>query len=319
MVEEKYMRLRCCGFALPVIAKKHGGARPNTGGARPGAGRPPRFGPKKPKRCALCGGGFYATKSHQRHCELCLVGRYRKLCDHEKPKFASGNERKFCFKCHPKPPPKKSADYKYKAAAERLCAFCGAVFMAVTHRVRFCQMQCRINYGNKAQAERIQACPKIKANRSALRHERTCGWCGVIFKPTAQQSGLNTKFCTIDCQKRSGDKARRDRAKACPILGAARAARQCVSRAFNRAGVSKTKKTEQVLACSLSFFKNHIERQFVPAMTWANRSEWHIDHIVPLSSAKSVDDVYRLNHYSNLRPLWARDNMVKGAKFLTFI
>jgi hypothetical protein len=216
MVEEKYMRLRCCGSALPVIAKKHGGARPNTGGARPGAGRPPRFGPKKPKRCALCGGGFYATKSHQRHCELCLVGRYRKLCDHEKPKFASGNERKFCFKCHPKPPPKKSADYKYKAAAERLCAFCSTVFMAVTHRVRFCQRQCADDSNNgKAKSsdarrcvdcgaewhtsKRVQGqrCSSCKEKAKALRGLFSCLTCG---KETNRR--LTSKDACLYCSRK---------------------------------------------------------------------------------------------------------------------
>ena len=49
-------------------------------------------------------------------------------------------------------------------------------------------------------------------------------------------------------------------------------------------------------------------------MNWDNRSEWHIDHIVPLSSANTEEELIRLCHYTNLQPLWAEDNLKKGGK-----
>jgi hypothetical protein len=58
---------------------------------------------------------------------------------------------------------------------------------------------------------------------------------------------------------------------------------------------------------------DHLERQFLEGMGWRNRSDWHIDHIVPISTARTVDDVIALNQLSNLRPLWAGDNMQKSA------
>jgi hypothetical protein len=53
-------------------------------------------------------------------------------------------------------------------------------------------------------------------------------------------------------------------------------------------------------------------------MTWNNYSHdgWHIDHIVPLSSAKTEEDVIKLCHYSNLQPLWSIDNYKKGNKII---
>ena len=64
--------------------------------------------------------------------------------------------------------------------------------------------------------------------------------------------------------------------------------------------------------------KVHLERQFVKGMGWHNMSEWHIDHIVPLSSfpIAGPDDpnVPRAWALPNLRPLWATDNLRKGAK-----
>jgi len=49
-------------------------------------------------------------------------------------------------------------------------------------------------------------------------------------------------------------------------------------------------------------------------MSWENRGKWHIDHIVPVSSAKTEQDIIKLNHYTNLRPMWASDNIKKSNK-----
>ena len=49
-------------------------------------------------------------------------------------------------------------------------------------------------------------------------------------------------------------------------------------------------------------------------MNWENRGLWHIDHIIPLATAKTEDEIIRLNHYTNLQPLWAIDNLKKGTR-----
>lgn len=79
-------------------------------------------------------------------------------------------------------------------------------------------------------------------------------------------------------------------------------------------GKLKTMHTEMFIGCSFAELKIHVERQFTKGMTWENRDQWHIDHIIPLSTAKTEEDVIRLNHYTNLRPLWAKDNLAKSDK-----
>lgn len=90
--------------------------------------------------------------------------------------------------------------------------------------------------------------------------------------------------------------------------------RRRINNFMKQNGYKKTCKTHEILGCNWDKFKIHVEKQFQPGMSWENRSEWHIDHIIPLASAKTEEDVIRLNHFTNLRPLWAKDNLSKGAK-----
>lgn len=66
---------------------------------------------------------------------------------------------------------------------------------------------------------------------------------------------------------------------------------------------------------SLELF-NYLESKFKPGMTWDNYGVrgWHVDHIIPLASANSLEEIIPLLHYTNLQPLWATENIRKGAK-----
>lgn len=70
---------------------------------------------------------------------------------------------------------------------------------------------------------------------------------------------------------------------------------------------------EGVFGCSKEVFKKHIESMFVEGMSWYNHGEWHLDHIRPLASY-TFEGLPEANHYTNLQPLWAKDNLSKGKK-----
>lgn len=89
--------------------------------------------------------------------------------------------------------------------------------------------------------------------------------------------------------------------------------------ALKAKGTEKKSGTEEIIGCSIAELKRHIEKQFLPGMDWSNRNEWHVDHIVPLSTAKDEADVIALCHVSNLRPMWAADNLKKSSKVLNLI
>jgi len=82
--------------------------------------------------------------------------------------------------------------------------------------------------------------------------------------------------------------------------------------------VTKKNKTFDIVGCTPEFLKEHLEKQFTKGMTWELFGKHiHIDHMIPLSSAKTEEELYKLCHYSNLQPLWAGDNLSKGNKVFT--
>lgn len=80
--------------------------------------------------------------------------------------------------------------------------------------------------------------------------------------------------------------------------------------------IKKNNTTFEIVGCTPEQLKEHLEKQFTKGMSWENRKEWHIDHIIPLSSAKTEEELLKLFHYTNLQPLWATDNIKKGNKLL---
>lgn len=119
-------------------------------------------------------------------------------------------------------------------------------------------------------------------------------------------------------REKNKDKIRQDwrkyklnKKKTCPLFRLSTRIRKTIALSIKNSGLKKSKRTEEILGCSFEFFKAHIESQFQPWMTWDNRGlfngtidfGWDLDHIIPMSSAKTEEDVLRLNHYSNFQPL----------------
>ena len=100
--------------------------------------------------------------------------------------------------------------------------------------------------------------------------------------------------------------------------------RSAISRGFRSVCLKKDIKSIDCLGCSWEEFQDHIQSQFYDRaetgekMTFENHGYygWHLDHIIPISSAKTEEDVIRLSHYTNFQPLWSEDNYEKGDYFL---
>ena len=89
-----------------------------------------------------------------------------------------------------------------------------------------------------------------------------------------------------------------------------------LSRIFRQKGYSKKSRTQEILGCSFDEFKVYLESKFEEWMNWKNRGlyngelkyGWDIDHIIPISTAKTEEDVIELSHYTNLQPLCSKIN-----------
>jgi len=108
----------------------------------------------------------------------------------------------------------------------------------------------------------------------------------------------------------------RNRIKTDPLFKMKRYLRTRTYIAFKNKGYRKTSKTQEMLGIDWEVAKQHIERQFNKGMNWNNYGEWHIDHIIPLSSASTSERLKELCHYTNLQPLWAEDNLSKSDKII---
>jgi superfamily II DNA/RNA helicase len=84
-----------------------------------------------------------------------------------------------------------------------------------------------------------------------------------------------------------------------------------IRQSFKRNGFTKKSRTYMILGCTFEEFKQHLESLWEPWMSWGNYGlyngtsnyGWDIDHIIPSSSAVTEEDVIKLNHYTNLKPL----------------
>jgi hypothetical protein len=109
----------------------------------------------------------------------------------------------------------------------------------------------------------------------------------------------------------------RDRKKNDPLLRLSFNMRSRLKIFLKLNKISKKNLSFNIIGCSPQFLKDYLEQKFTEGMSWDKiGKDIHIDHIIPLSSAKTEEDVYRLCHYTNLQPLWAYDNLSKSDKIL---
>ena len=126
-----------------------------------------------------------------------------------------------------------------------------------------------------------------------------------------------------DSKRKSNLEARKRRRKNNPLLKIQESYSSSLRRAFQSIFKQKNVKSSQVLGCTNEEFREFLESKFYnhpitgEQMSFDNYGlyGWHLDHIVPISTAKSEEDVKQLSHYSNIQPLWAEDNLKKSNKY----
>lgn len=100
-----------------------------------------------------------------------------------------------------------------------------------------------------------------------------------------------------------------------PSFKIACAYRSYISGRIAKVGGRKSAKFEALVGCTKDQLAAHLETQFQEGMSWDNYGEWHIDHVRPCASFDLTDHAqqHQCFHYSNLQPMWALENIKKGA------
>lgn len=102
--------------------------------------------------------------------------------------------------------------------------------------------------------------------------------------------------------------------------------RTAIVKALKRRELRKTSNTIDAIGTTIEELVAHIERQWLPGMTWENYGNpngdqskcWHLEHIQPLSSfnitGMDCPEFRAAWALPNLRPCWAKENLQKGTK-----
>lgn len=118
--------------------------------------------------------------------------------------------------------------------------------------------------------------------------------------------------------KKYVNKKAKEKRKTNPLFKLSQNLRKRTGIAFHEIlNINKNCHTFEMIGLSPQETKNYIENKFTKGMTWGNygKGGWDIDHIIPLSSAKTKEEMIKLCHYTNLQPMWHIENIKKGNKF----
>ena len=221
---------------------------------------------------------------------------------------------KTCSKCKIDKP--ESEFRKAKAYRDGLNSWCKGCYNAD-------------NRDRRANPDKLKARAEARAEAGQLesRGLKKCAKCKAVepksefYKDKRNKDDLypQCKDCLKALRSKPEVKARvnaqmRKRRKTDPLFKMKGSMRGRTYLAFKRIGLNKPTNTETLLGTEWEEVKVYIENQFIEGMGWDNYGEWHIDHIIPLASAKNLDEIIPLCHYTNLQPLWAVDNIKKGCK-----
>ena len=109
----------------------------------------------------------------------------------------------------------------------------------------------------------------------------------------------------------------KNRKKTDPAFKISKTLRSRLGNAIRNQSAKKSNRTLELTGCTVSYLMGYLEAKFTEGMTWENHGEWHIDHIKPCCKFNllDVDEQKKCFHYTNLQPLWGKDNLIKGGKF----
>lgn len=172
----------------------------------------------------------------------------------------------------------------------------------------------------RREQQKARMAEKYKDHISVVTKERVAEWNRRYYSKSGKKEAQRAYAKAYRQRPEVRERLRqqeKERRKTDPQFALRQGLRCRIRSALSDQGTYKKETTEELLGCSIQEFHQHLESQFLPGMTWGNRSEWHIDHIKPCAAFDLTNEEERKAcfHYTNLRPLWKKDNLRKGAKW----
>ncbi len=245
-------------------------------------------------RCGNCGAATGSSHANRKYCDACaLLSKGRRL-----PHLIDGARKQM----------REAMQVKRKAMGtppfkghEIQCARCEATFARNGAGQKYCG-ECA-PAAAKERDLRLDVAKRRRSGRPMVGDTLACKQCSAAFV----KAGVHQVYCTPECKAdwwRANARWTINRRMSAGINGSLRG---------NKGGQT----WQSLVPYDLADLMHHLERQFLPGMTWGNRSEWHVDHLTPLASFSftSPDDADFKAAWAltNLRPLWALDNIRKSA------
>ena len=213
-----------------------------------------------------------------------------------------------------------------------ICSQCNKEFTKTHHRQKYCSKECsKKKYQSTNYLYRLKF---LKSEKGKIYREKqnkyqqtdsgknkgrvNFGKYRKTPKGIAAEKKVYEKRQSKGLINKYAKKYEKERRKSDPIFKLKGDIRHRLRIFLNLHNMKKTNSTFKMVGCTPALLKEYLEKRFKPGMTWKNhaRDGWHIDHIIPLASAKTPEAMEKLMHYSNLQPLWAIENIKKGNKII---
>jgi len=270
--------------------------------------------------CKRCGADFEKLTNPQKYCKPCALTLKRERnreAERAKRRLAGASEIGSVIRCCD-----CSAEFTLQGGGQSRCSACTEVAKAQSKSQ--INQRYRLKHGDRiraAEAEWRKRNPEIVRERAA-RHKEA--------KPDARRLSAarynekNRAAINEKARQRSQTEERkayvaewcRRKNATDPKHNLDRRMKGAVRRHLREGKQGRAWKA--LVGYSLEELHRHIELQFLPGMTWANMSAWHVDHVLPLASfnyESASDPEFRAAWaLTNLRPLWSVENLQKGAK-----
>mgnify|MGYP006182735353 CR=1 FL=1 len=147
--------------------------------------------------------------------------------------------------------------------------------------------------------------------------EKYCRKCNILLvcniNTYSPQDKILDKICRT-CDNKDTVQRYKKRREIDPVFKEKIYLRQLIyNNTFRRKKWSKRSKIREILGLeNMGDWLTYLESKFKGGMTWDNYGDWQLDHIVELHTASTIEELYKLQHHTNIQPLWKEDNMKKS-------